>query len=106
MKILVAGGTGYIGTHTCVALLEAGHDVIIVDSLVNSQISSLQSIQKITNGKVDFIEADVRDRNSLSKVFSNHQIDAVINFAGHKSVAGSVIKPLNYYDNNLNCAFS
>lgn len=106
MNILVAGGAGYIGSHTCVALLEAGHDVIIVDSLVNSRIDNIQSIREIANSKIEFIEADVRDRNAVNKIFLNHQITAVINFAGHKSVNDSVNNPLDYYDNNLNCAMS
>ena len=104
MKILVAGGAGYIGTHTCVALVDAGHDVVIVDSLVNSQISNVHNVEKITNRKIHFINADVRDRKSLDAVFTKHRIDAVINFAGHKAVGDSVKKPLGYYDNNLNCA--
>ncbi|MCK5669311.1 MAG: UDP-glucose 4-epimerase GalE [Gammaproteobacteria bacterium] len=104
MKILVAGGAGYIGMHTCVVLLDAGHDVIIIDSLINSQKSNIERIQRITNRDVPFVEADVRDRQLLTKVFENHRIDAVINFAGHKAVGESVAQPLDYYDNNLNCA--
>jgi UDP-glucose 4-epimerase len=104
MKILVAGGAGYIGMHTCVVLLDAGHDVIIIDSLVNSQKSNIQRIQRITNRDIPFVEADVRDRQLVTKVFETHSIDAVINFAGHKAVGESVAQPLDYYDNNLNCA--
>jgi UDP-glucose 4-epimerase len=104
MKILVAGGAGYIGMHTCVVLLDAGHDVIIIDSLVNSHKSNIQRIERITNRDVPFVEADVRDRQLVTKVFDNHRIDAVINFAGHKAVGESVAQPLDYYDNNLNCA--
>jgi len=104
MKILVAGGAGYIGMHTCVVLLDAGHDVIIIDSLVNSQKSNIDRIQRITNRDIPFVEADVRDRQLVSKVFETHSIDAIINFAGHKAVGESVAQPLDYYDNNLNCA--
>ncbi|MEE4190675.1 MAG: UDP-glucose 4-epimerase GalE [Halieaceae bacterium] len=104
MKVLVAGGAGYIGSHTSVSLLEAGHDVVIVDSLVNSDVSSIDGIQQITGKKVDFVKADIRDFNELDAVFAKHNIEAVINFAGHKAVGESVSQPLEYYDNNLNCA--
>jgi len=106
MKILVAGGAGYIGTHTCVSLLQSGHQVIVVDSLANSRIENIQRVQDITGKRVEFIESDVRDRASLNAIFSKNRIDAVINFAGHKAVGDSVNKPLDYYDNNLNCAIS
>ncbi len=106
MKILVAGGAGYIGSHTCVALIEAGHEIIIVDSLVNSQKSIIKSLQTITNRKIEFIEADVRDSKSLNRIFAKQHVDAVVNFAGYKAVGESVNKPLDYYDNNLNCTLS
>lgn len=106
MKILVAGGAGYIGTHTCVSLLESGYEVIVVDSLVNSQADGIRRIREISGKEVAFIEADVRDKKALHDIFSRHRIDAVINFAGHKAVGESVSIPLDYYDNNLNCAFS
>ncbi len=106
MKVLVAGGAGYIGSHTSVSLLEAGHDVVIVDSLVNSDVSSIDGIQQITGKKVDFVRTDIRDINELDSVFAKHSIEAVINFAGHKAVGESVSQPLDYYDNNLNCAVS
>ena len=106
MKVLVAGGAGYIGSHTCVALQEAGHDVVIVDSLVNSQPECIDKLQKITREKACFIQADLRDRTRLAWIFSEHRIDAVINFAGHKAVNESIWRPLEYYDNNLNCAIS
>ena len=106
MNILVAGGAGYIGTHTCVSLLQSGHQVIVVDSLVNSRAAPVQAVQEITGKRLEFIESDVRDRSSLNDIFSKHRIDAVINFAGYKAVGDSVNAPLDYYDNNINCAIS
>lgn len=106
LKILVAGGAGYIGTHTSVGLLDAGYQVVIVDSLANSRIENVHRIQQITNKTVGFVKADIRDRKLMNEVFSEHQFDAVINFAGFKAVGDSVRYPLDYYDNNLNCAVS
>jgi len=104
MKILVAGGAGYIGSHTCVSLLQSGYEVVVVDSLVNSRIEYVERVQEITGRSLAFIESDIRDRKSLNVIFSKYQIDAVINVAGYKAVADSVKNPLEYYDNNLNCA--
>jgi UDP-glucose 4-epimerase len=101
MKILVTGGTGYIGSHTCVELLNGGHDVVIVDNLSNSKLSILDRIEKIAGRRPVFVEADVRNETSLEAVFSAHAIDAVIHFAGLKAVGESVEKPLYYYDNNV-----
>ena len=106
MKILVAGGAGYIGTHTCVSLLQSGYEVVVVDSLVNSRIECIGRVQEITGKSVEFIESDIRDRKSLNAIFSKNDIDAVINFAGHKALGDSVKNPLEYYDNNLNCAIA
>lgn len=106
VNILVAGGAGYIGTHTSVSLLQSGHEVIVVDSLVNSRSDSIQRIQNITGRRVKFVESDIRDRKALQDIFSKNRIDAVVNFAGHKAVGDSVRIPLEYYDNNLNCAFA
>ena len=106
MKILVAGGAGYIGSHSCVSLLQSGHQVLVVDSLVNSQRDHIQRIQEITGQRVEFVESDIRDREELNKIFKNNRVDAVINFAGYKAVGDSVSRPLDYYDNNLNCAIS
>lgn len=101
MKILVTGGTGYIGSNTCVLLLKAGYEVVIVDNLYNSQIEVVDKIKKITGKDVDFYKADILDREALDKIFSEHKIDAVIHFAGLKAVGESVAKPLFYYHNNI-----
>lgn len=101
MNILVTGGAGYIGSHTCVELLELGHTVVIVDNFVNSSMESINRIEKITNKKVTFYELDVCDKVKLSEVFDKESIDAVIHFAGLKAVGESVAKPLTYYQNNL-----
>jgi UDP-glucose 4-epimerase len=101
MKILVTGGTGYIGSHTCVQLLEKGWQPVIIDSLVNSKISVLDRIHQITGTRPAFIEGDVRDADLLQKVLREHAIEAVIHFAGLKAVGESVSMPLKYYDNNV-----
>ena len=101
MKVLVTGGAGYIGSHTCVELLNAGHEVVIVDNFVNSKPESLDAIRAITGKDFAFHEVDIRDRAALDGVFAAHAIDAVIHFAGLKAVGESVQKPLEYYDNNL-----
>jgi UDP-glucose 4-epimerase len=102
MKILVTGGAGYIGSHTCIELLEANHDVIVVDNLDNSCEESLLRVEKITGKKVTFIQADIRNEVQLDAVFSAHAVDAVIHFAGLKAVGESTAFPLKYYDNNVN----
>lgn len=102
MKILVTGGCGYIGSHTCVELLNNGYEVIIVDNLSNSKEDVIEKIETITNKKVKFYNIDLRDENKLIKVFEENNIEAVIHFAGLKAVGESVLKPLMYYDNNLN----
>jgi len=101
MKILVTGGTGYIGSHTCVQLIEKGWQPVIIDSLVNSKISVLDRIQQITGTRPAFIEGDVRDADLLQMVLKEHAIEAVIHFAGLKAVGESVAQPLRYYDNNV-----
>ena len=100
MKVLVTGG-GYIGSHTCVELLNAGHEVVIIDNFVNSKPEALDSIRKITGKDFAFVEADLRDRAAVKALFDAHPVDAVIHFAGLKAVGESVQKPLEYYDNNL-----
>jgi len=101
MNILVTGGAGYIGSHTCVELSAAGHDVIIVDNLSNSKLSVIDRTQQIAGKKMAFVEADLRDREAMRAVFENHTIDAVIHFGGLKAVGESVAQPLRYYDNNV-----
>jgi UDP-glucose 4-epimerase len=102
MKILVTGGMGYIGSHTCVELIKAGHDVVVVDNLSNAQAVVQQRVEHITGKPVVFANVDIRDRAALEAVFGAHQIDAVIHFAGLKAVGESVAQPLRYYDNNVN----
>jgi len=101
MQVLVTGGAGYIGSHTCIELLTAGHQIIIVDNLCNSKMSVLERIKKISGHDVTFYNLDVRDKAALSAVFKQHKIDAVIHFAGLKSVGESVSMPLEYYNNNV-----
>lgn len=100
MNILVTGGAGYIGSHTTVALLEAKHSVIIADNLCNSNLETIRKIQSITGKEVTFYEIDVTEEEVIEPIFRNHTIDAVIHFAGLKSVGESVEKPLKYYFNN------
>jgi UDP-glucose 4-epimerase len=101
MKILVTGGMGYIGSHTCVELLNAGHEVVVVDNLCNAQAAVKERIEKITGKTVALFEVDIRDREGMEHVFGAHKIDAVIHFAGLKAVGESVAQPLRYYDNNV-----
>ncbi len=101
MKILVTGGTGYIGSHTCVELLQKGHEVIVFDNLCNSKRDVLDKVREITGKEVIFYKADMRDKESMRPVFEEHTLDAVIHFAGLKAVGESVAKPLLYYQNNI-----
>ena len=101
MKVLVTGGAGYIGSHTCVELLEAGHEVIVVDDLVNSQVTALENVEKITGKRPVFYETDAADKAAMQRNFAEHRPDAVIHFAGLKAVGESCRIPLRYYRNNL-----
>lgn len=101
MSILVTGGAGFIGSHTCVELLNAGFDVVVVDNLSNSKEESLKRVEKITGKTVKFYEVDILDRDGLSNVFEKENIDSVIHFAALKAVGESVEKPLEYYYNNV-----
>jgi len=100
-RILVTGGAGYIGTHTCVELLQEGHDIVVVDNLCNSKEEALNRVRNITGRDFPFINLDIRNQTALRDVFRAHEIDAVIHFAGLKAVGESVAKPLAYYDNNV-----
>jgi UDP-glucose 4-epimerase len=99
--ILITGGTGYIGSHTVVELMQAGFEVLIVDNFSNSKATVLERIERIVGRRPGFVEADVRDRESMRTLFANYRFDAVIHFAGLKSVGESVAQPLRYYDNNI-----
>lgn len=101
MAILVTGGAGYIGSHTCVELLNEGYEVVVIDNLYNSSEESLKRVQKITGKSVKFYEGDLLNRADIEKVFENETIDSVIHFAGLKAVGESVSKPLEYYHNNI-----
>ena len=100
-NILVTGGAGYIGSHTCVELLAAGHNLVVIDNFSNSKPAVLARVEQISGRQVPFMEVDIRDRGALRDVFRQHAIDAVIHFAGLKAVGESVSQPLRYYDNNI-----
>ena len=100
--ILVSGGAGYIGSHTCVLLIEAGYEVLVFDNFSNSSKESLRRVEQIVGQKLPFVEGDIRSEADLEAVFSAHDISAVIHFAGLKAVGESVAEPLRYYDNNIN----
>lgn len=102
MVVLVTGGLGYIGSHTCVQLIEAGHQVVVVDNLSNSKLEVMNRIKTLTGQAPEFFQGDVRDEGFLDSVFAQYRVDAVIHFAGLKAVGESVAKPLEYYDNNVN----
>ena len=102
MNVLVTGGAGYIGSHTCVELLNSGYDVVVIDNLVNANPVSLKRVEEITGKSVKFYEGDVRDEDLLRRIFKENDISCVIHFAGLKAVGESVEKPWEYYDNNLN----
>lgn len=101
MKVLVTGGAGYIGSHTCVELLAAGHQVVVVDNLTNSSPKAIARVEQITGKHVTFYQCDIADQEYLDQIFNTEKVDAVIHFAGLKAVGESVQKPLEYYSNNI-----
>lgn len=101
MAIMITGGAGYIGSHTCLQMIEAGYEIVVVDNLSNSRIESLNRIEKISGVKIPFVQADIRDKAAMRSVFQNYDISAVIHFAGLKAVGESNQKPQLYYDNNV-----
>ncbi|MBR3908534.1 MAG: UDP-glucose 4-epimerase GalE [Clostridia bacterium] len=101
MAILVTGGAGYIGSHTCVEMQNAGYDIVVIDNLDNSSAEALKRVEKITGKAIKFYEEDVRNKEALRKIFKDNKIEAVIHFAGLKAVGESVREPIMYYDNNL-----
>ncbi len=101
MSILVTGGAGYIGSHTCIELIKAGYDIVIVDNFYNSKRESLRRIAELSGKPVTFYECDIRDEKGLNKIFKDENIEAVIHFAGLKAVGESCQKPVEYYDNNV-----
>lgn len=105
MKILLTGGAGYIGSHTAIELDKAGHEVVVVDNLVNSKEEAMRRVDKIIGKAIPFYKEDVRDREAMDRIFKENKIDAVIHFAGLKAVGESVAKPLEYYENNMNATF-
>ena len=105
MKILVTGGTGYIGSHTCIELINAGFEVVIVDNLINSSIKVIERIESLVSTSISFYEFDIRDKERLTNIFQKHKIDGVIHFAGLKSVVESIKNPIEYYYNNLSSIF-
>ena len=106
MRVLVTGGAGYIGSHTCVELLEAGHEVSVIDNLCNGHDVALERVRGITNCKLQFVNADIRDAHALDKIFNTFKPDAVIHFAGLKAVGESVADPVKYYDVNVGGSIS
>ena len=102
MAILVTGGAGYIGSHTCIELINSGYEVVVVDNLYNSSKESLKRVGAIVGQEIKFYQADIRDAAAMKNIFENEKIEAVIHFAGLKAVGESVAKPMEYYDNNIN----
>jgi UDP-glucose 4-epimerase len=105
MKIMVTGGTGYIGSHTCIELIKAGYEIVVLDNLCNSSLESMKRVEKLSGSNIPFHKVDVRDKVALTQVFKQYSIDGVIHFAGLKVVGESVEKPIEYYNNNVGGTF-
>ena len=105
MRILITGGAGYIGTHTCIELIKSGYKVVVVDNLCNSSSESLKRVESLTNSDIPFHKVDVRDKIALTRIFEQYSIDGVVHFAGLKAVGESVEKPIEYYDTNVGGTF-
>ena len=101
MKVLVSGGAGYIGSHTCLEMLEAGHEVVVMDNLFNASMAALERVQKLTGKTLEFVQIDLLQQDKLLALFKGTKFDAVIHFAGLKAIGESVQKPLWYYENNI-----
>ena len=101
MSILVTGGAGFIGSHTCVELLNAGYEVVVADNLYNASEKAIERVKEITGKELTFYKADIRDREAMNRIFDKEDIESVIHFAGLKAVGESVAKPLEYYENNI-----
>ena len=106
MRVFVTGGAGYIGSHTCVELLEAGHEVFVVDNFCNGHEAAIERVRGITNRELQFTNADIRDANALDNIFNTFEPEAVIHFAGLKAVGESIVNPLLYYDVNVGGSIS
>jgi len=106
MKILVTGGAGYIGSHTCIELIKAGYEVVVIDNLINSSLKSLKRIEKLYDCNISFHKVDVRDKEAIRNIFAQYTFGGVIHFAGLKAVGTSVFKPIEYYDVNLGGAIT
>src|SRR5690606_24095795 len=100
-NVLLTGGAGYIGSHTAVELIAAGHSVVIIDNLANSSEEAVRRVEQITGASIPFVQADVRDEKALDALFTEHAVDSVVHFAGLKSVGESVANPLDYYRTNI-----
>ena len=101
MRILVTGGAGFIGSHTCVELLDAGYEVTVIDNLYNSSEKAIERVKQIRGKDLDFVEGDILDKDCLDRIFESQKIEAVIHFAGLKAVGESVRMPVEYYSNNI-----
>jgi UDP-glucose 4-epimerase len=102
MAILITGGAGYIGTHACLELIRAGHEIVVIDNLSNSHETAIERVEELAGRRIAFTRGDIRDRAALERVFREYEIEAVMHFAGLKAVGESVGQPLRYYDNNIN----